>query len=53
MENYVKKSKYRHSRGIIVKQLLISDNAVEYVENLDLNNIEPFTIVLVDWNNGL
>ncbi|SNR17368.1 NRDE family protein [Tenacibaculum jejuense] len=53
LKNHIKKSKYKHSRGIIVKQLLTSDDAVRYVENLDLTNIEPFTIVLVDWNNGL
>ncbi|WP_299712263.1 NRDE family protein [uncultured Tenacibaculum sp.] len=52
-ENHTKKTKYRHSRGIIVKQLLTSDDAVKYVEDLDLTDIEPFTIVLVDWNNLL
>ncbi len=52
-KNHIKKTKYRHSRGIIVKQLLTAEDAVKYVEDLDLTDIEPFTIVLVDWNDGL
>lgn len=44
---------YKMSRGVIVKMLLTSDDAVADIENFDFNGIEPFTIVLVDWNNGL
>lgn len=44
---------YRLSRGVIVKELLKVDDAVEVINKIDFSNIEPFTIVLVDWNNSL
>ena len=44
---------YRLSRGIIVKDLLVSDNLLDDIATLDLNNIEPFTLVIVDWNDSL
>ena len=44
---------YRLSRGVIVKEILISDDAVTYINEYDFNEIEPFTIVLVDWNKSL
>lgn len=44
---------YEKSRGVIVKELLISTDAVAVIENYDFKNIEPFTIVLVDWKDGL
>jgi hypothetical protein len=44
---------YRMSRGIIVKELLVCDNLQEAILNLDLNDIEPFTLVIVDWNDSL
>lgn len=44
---------YRLSRGVIVKEILISDDAVMYINEYDFNEIEPFTIVLVDWNKSL
>ncbi len=46
-------SYYRMSRGIIVKRILTSENAVEYINCFDFSEIEPFTIVLVDWNSQL
>ncbi|MEX1384312.1 NRDE family protein, partial [Lutibacter sp.] len=42
---------YKKSRGIIAKEILKSDNLETYINALDLINIEPFTMVLVDWNN--
>ncbi|CAM1340146.1 NRDE family protein [Tenacibaculum amylolyticum] len=52
-ENHERAASYRASRGVIVKQLLKADNAVTMIEQFDLNGIEPFTIVLVDWNDNL
>ncbi len=40
---------YRMSRGLVVKQLLTAVDAVAAVEAFDFEGIEPFTIVLVDW----
>ncbi|WP_417800339.1 NRDE family protein [Tenacibaculum sp.] len=44
---------YRMSRGVIVKQLLKVEDPVEIINHFDFEGIEPFTIVLVDWNNEL
>lgn len=37
---------YRRSRGLIVLDLFSSESAISAWENIDLENIEPFTIVL-------
>ncbi|TVZ27342.1 transport and Golgi organization protein 2 [Gillisia sp. Hel_I_86] len=50
---HIREAGYRLSRGVVVKDLLAAiamDDAVKYY---DFNNIEPFTIVAVDWNAGL
>ena len=44
---------YKMSRGIIVKNILFVDDAVNYIHLFDFKDIEPFTLVLVDWNIGL
>ena len=50
---HTRKSSYKMSRGIIVKNILSADDSVSYINNFDFTEIEPFTIVLVDWNNQL
>lgn len=52
-EKHQRNEYYKMSRGIIVKSLLTSDDAVDFVTNFDFDGVEPFTIVLVDWNNEL
>ncbi|WP_158839132.1 NRDE family protein [Polaribacter sp. L3A8] len=52
-EKHVRKSSYKMSRGIIVKNILSADDAVSYVNNFDFKDIEPFTLILVDWKNQL
>lgn len=37
---------YRRSRGLIVLDLLGSNSAIQSWDTIDLNNIEPFTLVL-------
>lgn len=46
-------TKYRKSRGIIVLDLLKESDINSALSEIDLNNIEPFTLVIVDWNNDL
>jgi len=48
-----RKSKYRLSRGIIAKDFLISDTIENTISSYDLNGIEPFTIIIADWNTNL
>lgn len=48
-----REASYRMSRGIIVTDLLTSQNAVSAIETYDFKDIEPFTIVMVEWNEEL
>ncbi|PTX63553.1 transport and Golgi organization protein 2 [Kordia periserrulae] len=44
---------YRHSRGIVVKDFLTSTHIEKSVTDYNLHKIEPFTIIIVDWNTSL
>ena len=52
-EKHQRGSYYRMSRGVVVKNILSVDNPVDYISSFDFYEIEPFTIVLVDWNRDL
>jgi hypothetical protein len=52
-ENHKRKGPYKMSRGIIVKNILSVDDALRYIKTFDFTNIEPFTLILVDWNINL
>lgn len=51
-KKHTKKGTYRKSRGVIAKEILQTATFKKYIENLNLEEIEPFTMVLVDWNNN-
>ena len=44
---------YRMSRGVIVTDLLASEDALASFEAFNFQGIEPFTIILVDWKKEL
>jgi len=48
-ETHIKKEKYLMSRGNLVKQLLVSKNAIQDITYFNLLGIEPFTLLLVEW----
>ncbi|MEL4456218.1 NRDE family protein [Lutimonas vermicola] len=48
-ENHKRKASYPKSRGLIVKELLIAESFKDNCLQIDLKNIEPFTLVVVDW----
>lgn len=50
---HLRKTNYRHSRGIIVKDLLAANSLQTKVKSYNFENIEPFTIVGADWNSEL
>lgn len=50
-KKHKRKESYRKSRGVIAKELLKEDNIQLYINNLNLQGVEPFTMVIVDWNN--
>lgn len=48
-----RKSSYKKSRGIIVKELLGVSDVFTEIYQYDFNDIEPFTLLIVDWNSEL
>ncbi|MCX7547968.1 NRDE family protein [Xanthomarina sp. F1114] len=50
---HTRKDTYRLSRGVVVKDLLSSDCVLKSIEDYNLNDVEPFTIILVDWKKEL
>ncbi|MCF6130322.1 NRDE family protein [Flavobacterium sp. AS60] len=45
-EKHILKESYRKSRGLIVLELISSESAIAAWKKIDLENIEPFTLVL-------
>ncbi|QBZ97637.1 NRDE family protein [Flavobacterium sangjuense] len=45
-ERHILKESYRKSRGLIVLELISSESVIAAWKNIDLENIEPFTLVL-------
>ena len=52
-EPHERKNSYRLSRGVIVTSLLVAENAEATIKGFDFSDIEPFTIILLDWKGGL
>lgn len=44
---------YRKSRGIVVMDLLVSQNLVQAIQSYNLQGIEPFTLIAIDWSSTL
>lgn len=41
---------YTRSRGLIVKEALKAENIKWFVEDVDLEGVEPFTMIAIDWS---
>ena len=52
-EIHERKGPYAMSRGLVVKKILSAENSVVCIENFIFDNIEPFTLILVDWAKSL
>ncbi|NQY30461.1 MAG: NRDE family protein [Flavobacteriaceae bacterium] len=48
-----RKSCYKKSRGVIVKELLEIDDVFIEINKYDFSGVEPFTLLIVDWNSEL
>ena len=44
---------YRMSRGVFVTSLLTAENGADMIASYNFNGIEPFTVVLVEWKDGV
>ncbi len=49
-ENHKKKSRYRHSRGLVVTDILQEENLSQALQLYNCEGLEPFTLVAVDWS---
>ena len=49
-ENHKRKLPYRHSRGVVMKSFFEYEDAVAFIHQYDLWNIEPFTMVIAEQN---
>lgn len=52
-EYHTSRASYKNSRGIIVKDLLKVDNIHNELQNINLVDVEQFTLTIVDWNDSL
>jgi hypothetical protein len=50
---HTSRTSYKKSRGIIVKDLLRVDNIHKGLDEIDLIDVEQFTLTIVDWNRNL
>lgn len=48
-KRHIPQKKYRKSRGLIVLDIITHENPASFLEEIALENIEPFTIIL--WTN--
>jgi hypothetical protein len=53
LNKHQSKQNYKTSRGVVALDFMISEDILETIINYDLIEIEPFTIVIVDWNTAL
>ncbi|MDO5971606.1 NRDE family protein [Flavivirga aquimarina] len=44
---------YRMSRGVVAKDFMVTENIIDTIETYNLKDIEPFTMVIADWNDDL
>ena len=44
---------YRLSRGVVVKDLLVCEDVIKTINNYNFEDIEPFTLIIVDWKSTL
>ena len=52
-EFHERKSEYRLSRGVVANHFLIADALKQTVNTYNFEDIEPFTMVIADWNTDL
>ncbi len=48
-----RKPEYRLSRGVVAKDFMTTDDLETAVDSYKFQDIEPFTMVIIDWNTNL
>ena len=49
-EMHERKTSYRLSRGVVMKDLLVAEDFDKAIQDYNLEGVEPFTLVIVEWN---
>ncbi len=52
-KNHEKQNYYRHSRGVVITDILSENNLWKSMQLYNCTDLEPFTLVGVDWNTKL
>ena len=52
-ELHKRQDNYRISRGVVVTDLLAEADILVAIDAYNLSDVEPFTLVIVDWNSSL
>lgn len=52
-EKHERNTAYRLSRGVVMKDLLVCKNLEQTIKAYDLEGVEPFTLVIVEWNSSM
>lgn len=52
-ENHIKKTNYRKSRGLILLESFDYDSIQSYINEVNLADIEPFTLLLIDYKDEM
>ena len=53
-QKHQRKQAYRKSRGLVLMDVLnAKDNLESFISSYDFSNIEPFTMIIVDWDKDL
>ena len=50
-EPHIRKESYRLSRGLVMIELLLAKDVFAFLKSFDFNDIEPFTIVMINPQN--
>jgi len=48
-EMHKRKTPYRLSRGVVLKDLMVVKNLAKAIEGYNLEGVEPFTLVIIEW----
>jgi hypothetical protein len=52
-KNHKQNDQYKKSRGIIVKDLLKANDITNEFKRIDLQHVEPFTLIIIEWKGNL
>jgi hypothetical protein len=50
-KKHIRKPFYAKSRGVIAKEVLKTEDTKAYINQINLENVEPFTMVIVEWKD--